>query len=139
MPTNIFEKLKEISELADAVVQGTMEDRESKYKTVYTEDLNKLHLALADLKELQEIAEPIFILLGRDPQAPELIRQWVEVRHKAAVYRGTTAGKGMIDISKAASAKVIASQMEVFKINHPEMGLPLDIFEQVKGDMIAGD
>jgi hypothetical protein len=52
--------------------------------------------------------EPMFILLGRDPDAPELIRRWAELRRQ----RGE-------DVVKIAEALLCASECESFRKTLP--------------------
>lgn len=64
--------------------------------------------------------EPYFILLGRDPQAPDLVRTWANDRLKA-VTDDLEAQK------KAHSAFLIASAMQQYKLAHPEIGMPAEL------------
>lgn len=61
-----------------------------------------------------DLAEPFFVLLGRDPQAPALLRRWAELRDDC--------GTGEDD-AKIAEARAIADAMEQFKETHPDLGM----------------
>lgn len=50
-----------------------------------------------------EPGEPVFVLLGRDPQAPALIRRWADERDKLGERR-----------DRVAEAYALASEMEKF-------------------------
>lgn len=55
--------------------------------------------------------EPFFTLLGRDPQAPALVRQWADERQRLDPAS-----------DKPGTARLIAASMEFFKQAHPDKG-----------------
>ena len=67
-----------------------------------------------------DLEEPFFVLLGRDPQAPDLLRNWADLRE--CCYTGK-------DEQKIAEARAIADSMESFKTYHPEPGMSIDDYE----------
>jgi hypothetical protein len=60
-----------------------------------------------DCYEKAKEDEPMFVLLGRDPHAPLLVRMWAELRK---LHAGNP--------SKVAEALECADQMEVWRINN---------------------
>lgn len=54
--------------------------------------------------------EPIFVLLGRDPLAPELVRMWAEER-QGMIDRGE---KPASDAAKIEEAEALAAEMEAW-------------------------
>jgi hypothetical protein len=78
-------------------------------------------LRVSKAKELKSApGEPFFVLLGRDPQAPDLVEIWAKDRN-AMGYGG----------AKTESAKVIASNMRVFKEANPDLGLGMDSYRKL--------
>lgn len=63
--------------------------------------------------------EPYFVLLGRDPQAPDLVRSWANTR---SLFEA--------DDSKIASALMTAVDMVAFKNAHPELGAQRDAYNR---------
>jgi hypothetical protein len=77
------------------------------------EGYSKRHFVLADP------GEPFFVLLGRDPQAPELVNQWADIRNCC----------NSDDQAKVIEARDIAMAMEEFKEDNPERGMSMEIYE----------
>lgn len=60
--------------------------------------------------------EPSFVLLGRDPQAPDLVETWADVR---AIAEPSS--------PKPEMARRIASAMRAWKIGRPGLGMPVSL------------
>ncbi len=80
------------------------------------EEIFLLKQQLAHYKALEYIihnpGEPFFVLLGRDPQAPDLVRDW-------AIHR---------DLAEPGEPKVsdalrIVKAMQQYKLDHPDIGM----------------
>ncbi len=69
--------------------------------------------------------EPIFTLLGRDPQAPELVLNWAEVRSYAEGFSSPKVG----------SAEAIAKAMLEYKTNHPDVGMRIEEYHSAVNTM----
>lgn len=67
----------------------------------------------ADLAE----DEPVFILKGRDPQAPSLIEDWADMRAQCEPAS-----------NKASSAYAVARDMREFKTANPDLGLSRAVY-----------
>jgi hypothetical protein len=65
-----------------------------------------------------EEGEPFFVLLGRDPQAPELVERWANIREIAEP------GDWKIN-----SSRNIAQAMRTFKGIFPDIGMSVDQYE----------
>ena len=78
----------------------------------------QLTTARAELEEAKKhrircaSGEPYFVLLGRDPQAPSLVRRWARERELAEP-----------DDWKVPEARIISESMENFKTNNPSLGM----------------
>lgn len=79
-------------------------------------------LRIAKEREIKcNIDEPYFILLGRDPQAPDLVNKWLVERAK---MEGET--------DKVYSAKQIANQMKIYKENNPNIGMLKTFYDALR-------
>lgn len=72
--------------------------------------------------------EPVFALMGRDPQAPRLIREWADQREER-IAAGTSP---LTDHTAVARARALADEMEewrqeVVKLAEPT---PIPLFEK---------
>jgi hypothetical protein len=67
--------------------------------------------------------EPFFVLLGRDPQAPDLVETWADIR---AIAEPSSAKPGM--------ARSTASAMRDWKRDNPGIGMPMARFDAVERD-----
>lgn len=61
--------------------------------------------------------EPRFVLLGRDPQAPDLIERWAADRERAEP-----------DSDKIAKARTIAADMRAYKDVNPYKGMRRELY-----------
>ena len=55
------------------------------------------------LLSILEDGEPTFLLIGRDPQAPSVIRKWVRLREAKGIITAERAG-AVLDIANAMEA-----------------------------------
>ena len=79
-------------------------------------------LRIAKEREIKcNINEPYFVLLGRDPQAPDLVNKWLVEREQ---MEGKT--------NKVLSAKQIANEMKVYKENNPHVGLLQTFYDALR-------
>jgi len=76
--------------------------------------------------------EPFFVLLGRDPQAPDLVRNWALLRTQC--YTGSSS-----DATKVEEAALIADAMESYKNEFPEFGLSIEEYERGLNNKRAND
>jgi hypothetical protein len=72
--------------------------------------------------------EPVFTLMGRDPQAPRLIREWADQREE----RIAAGHSPITDYAAVARARALADEMEewrheVVKLAQPT---PMPLFEK---------
>jgi hypothetical protein len=72
--------------------------------------------------------EPVFTLMGRDPQAPRLIREWADQREE----RIAAGNSPLTDYTAVARARALADEMEewrqeVVKLTEPT---PIPLFEK---------
>jgi hypothetical protein len=72
-------------------------------------------------------SEPFFVLLGRDPQAPDLVDTWADIR---AIAEPSSA--------KPEMARSVASAMRNWKRDNPEIGMPRALFDAVAPDASGG-
>ncbi len=63
--------------------------------------------------------EPFFVLLGRDPQAPDLVDQWAADRNQMEMGN-----------PKVAQAMDIANLMRQFKTTNPQLGMSQNLYEE---------
>ncbi len=90
--------------------------------------------------------EPMFVLLARDPQAPELVRKWAKDRESKLtnpiMYYGINEGSGTweqpdadavaAEKAKIAEARYCAARMEVWRYENDGAWRNPDKKEQVK-------
>lgn len=60
--------------------------------------------------------EPMFVLLGRDPSAPALVRQWAAIR-RVDVEAGT---RPATDLKQIEEAEALAERMKAWRIDADE-------------------
>jgi len=66
---------------------------------------------------IPDAGEPKFVLLGRDPQAPDLVERWADDRQIAEP-----------DSDKIARARAIATDMRAFKTANPDKGMRSELY-----------
>ncbi len=71
--------------------------------------------------------EPLFILLGRDPQAPDLVAAWA--KHRAFLEPDSAV--------KTERAQAIVKAMREFKAKNPDLGMSMPAYKP-KADYVAG-
>ncbi len=70
--------------------------------------------------------EPSFVLLGRDPQAPDLVEQWAIKRQELEPTSG-----------KPSMARDIAEKMRTYKVANPGKGMSADLYTRQPNDLIS--
>lgn len=71
----------------------------------------------------REEDEPFFVLLGRDPQAPGLLRQWANLRECCVIDHADYVRQ----TNKIGEARSIADKMCFYKAANPSRGLPIEV------------
>lgn len=66
------------------------------------------------------VGEPIFVLKGRDPIAPDLIYKWANIRQ--AIHSGT-------ETQKIIDARDLAAHFGLWKNHNPDIGLKKQFYE----------
>jgi hypothetical protein len=81
---------------------------------------------LLDKKQMP--GEPVFMLMGRDTQAPRLLREWADQREERIVAGNAP----LTDQAAVANARDIADAMEQWRRNMVALSAPtpIPLFEQ---------
>jgi hypothetical protein len=81
---------------------------------------------LLDKKQMP--GEPVFTLMGRDTQAPRLLREWADQREERIVAGNAP----LTDQAAVANARDIADAMEQWRRNMVALSVPtpIPLFEQ---------
>lgn len=96
-----------------------------------TVDYNPQSIPEAAEYIMKNPGEPFFILLGRDPQAPELVQRWAEDRFNCLKH--LPQDELHRQHFKCMEALDIANAMQSYKNANPEIGLPTEVYNQSKG------